>query len=164
MTIPSGDAMWPWIIAGDNGRVAIVWYQNLAAHPDEFYVYAAYTTNGHGSTVTCSDGSRKVIPPKFRVVNASGRMIHKGDICLQGTLCNADPNSDRRLGDFFTVNYDLKGNIFIASGDTMLTNPLGGPKPVANPIFIKEASGDRLLKKPIPAKPTKPACPFPCVP
>jgi hypothetical protein len=164
LKIPSGDAMWPWIIAGDNGRVAIVWYQNLAAHPDEFYVYAAYTTNGHGSTVTCSDGTKKVIPPKFRVVNASGRMIHKGDICLQGTLCNADPNSDRRLGDFFTVNYDLNGNIFIASGDTMLTNPLGGPKPVANPIFIKEASGDRLLRKPSPAKQTKPPCPFPCVP
>ena len=27
---PPGDALWPWIAAGDDGRVAVVWYQRLA--------------------------------------------------------------------------------------------------------------------------------------
>ncbi len=159
---PKGDALWPWIIAGDDGRVAVVWYQTHAGNNDKFYIYAAYTTNGHGTMVKCSDGSRRFVPPQFSVANASGRPIHEGKICLSGTTCNANPNfegGDRRLGDFFTVNFDHIGNIFIVSGDTMLKNPAGGPKPVANPIFIKQSHGDLLLKKP--DKTRKERCLFP---
>jgi hypothetical protein len=159
---PRGDAMWPWIIAGDNGRVAIVWYQNFAGAPNKFYIYAAYTTNGHGSRVTCSDGSTRFIPPRWSVANASGRPIHKGQICLQGTTCNANINfegGDRRLGDFFTVNFDHRGNLYIASGDTMLQNPIGTEKPVGNPIFIRQTRGAKMLSKP--DKIRKSRCVFP---
>ena len=149
--IPEGDAMWPWMIAGDDGRAAVIWYQTHKGDPDKFYAYAAYTTNAHGTTVRCSDGSKKFIPPQFSVANASGRPIHKGKICLDGTACNASASfegGDRRLGDFFTVNFDHKGNIFIASGDTMIGNPLGGPSPIGHPIFMRQSSGDKLLVKP----------------
>ena len=159
---PKGDALWPWIIAGDDGRVAVVWYQTLAGKPDSFYIYAAYTTNAHGSFVRCSDGSRQFIPPQFSVANASGRPIHKGKICLSGTACNANSNfegGDRRLGDFFTVNFDHKGNLFIVSGDTTLKSPTGGPKPVANPIFIKQSQGDLMLERPDKTRKTR--CLFP---
>jgi hypothetical protein len=148
---PKGDALWPWIVAGDDGRVAVTWYQTHAGNPGEFFIYVAYTMNGHGTTVRCSDGSKRFYPPQFRVANASGRPIHVGKICLSGTACNANTNfegGDRRLGDFFTVNFDHKGNLFVVSGDTMLQNPLEGPKPVANPIFIKQRSGDRMLRRP----------------
>jgi hypothetical protein len=163
---PAGDALFPWVIAGDDGRVAIVWYQSLAGKPDEFYVYAAYTLNGHGTTVTCSDGSTKSYPPQFSVANASGRPIHVGKICLQGTNCNADTDfqgGDRRLGDFFTVNFDLNGRIFIASADTRLASraPVNGPKPVSNPIFIKQSDGAPLLENPTPGRPTRAMCPLP---
>ena len=156
---PKGDALWPWIIAGDNGRVAVVWYQTLPGSQTKFYIYAAYTTNAHGKTVTCSDGSKKFVKPQFRVANASGRPIHKGKICLSGTACNANQSfeaGDRRLGDFFTVNFDHKGNIFIASGDTMLQSPTDGEKPVGNPIFIKQTKGAKLLKKPDKVRKTRP--------
>jgi len=159
---PKGDALWPWLIAGDDGRVAVVWYQNHAATPNKFYIYAAYTTNAHGSYVTCSDGSRRFVAPQFRVANASGRPIHKGRICLSGTACNAHTDfegGDRRLGDFFTVNFDHKGNIFIVSGDTILPNPLGGPNPVGHPIFIKQTAGEKLLEKPDKVRDTR--CRFP---
>jgi hypothetical protein len=159
---PRGDALWPWIIAGDDGRVAVVWYQTLAGKQNRFYAYAAYTTNGHGSYVKCSDGSRRFVQPQFTTANASGRPIHIGKICLNGTACNASPDfegGDRRLGDFFTVNFDHKGNLFIVSGDTTLKNPLGGPKPVANPIFIKQSSGASMLVKP--DKIRKSRCLFP---
>ena len=158
---PPGDALWPWIIAGDDGRAAVVWYQNHAGAPKDFYIYAAVTHNGHGTTVTCSDGSEKFIPPQFTVVNASQRVFSKGDICLDGTACNANPNfegGDRRLGDFFTVNFDHNGNLFIVSADTMLKNPVGGPKPVGNPIFIKQSSGDKMLEEPITPRATRPLC------
>jgi hypothetical protein len=158
---PAGDALWPWVVAGDDGRAAVVWYQSLAGKPDEFYVYAAYTLNAHGTTVTCSDGSRKFYEPQFSVTNASGRPIDVGDICLQGTACNADTDfqgGDRRLGDFFTVNHDLNGNLFIAAADTMLKSPTGGPKPVSNPVFIKQNGGASLLESPTPPRQTRPLC------
>jgi hypothetical protein len=161
--IPEGDALWPWIMAGDDGRVAVVWFQNHKGKPDEFYAYAAYTTNAHGATVRCNDGSTRKVAPKFSVANASGRPIHKGQICLSGTACNANPNfegGDRRLGDFFTVNFDHDGTIFIASADTMLlADQTGSPKPVSNPIFIKQSSGEKLLAKPDKSRKTR--CLFP---
>jgi hypothetical protein len=162
--MPKGDALWPWVIAGSDGRVAVVWYQTMGGNPNKFYIMAAETLNGHGSTVTCSDGSKKFIPPKFSVAQASAGPIHTGKICLQGTTCNADTDfqgGDRRLGDFFTVNFDHAGNIFIASGDTMLNNPVGGPKPVSNPIFIMQNSGSPLLTKPIANKKTPCLYPLP---
>ena len=160
--IPKGDALWPWIAAGDDGRVAVTWYQNDARHPDEFRIYVAYTTNAHGTTVTCSDGSKRFVPPRFEVANASGRPIHKGKICLSGTTCNASldfEGGDRRLGDFFTVNFDHKGNIFVVSGDTMSGSGFQTRKPVANPIFIKQKSGDLMLTKPDKVRKTR--CLFP---
>ncbi len=165
ISIPKGDAMWPWLIAGDNGRVAVVWYQTLNGEQNKFYAFAAYTKNAHGTTVTCSDGSKKFVSPQFSVANASGRPIHKGKICLGGTGCNANRDfeaGDRRLGDFFSVNFDHRGRIYIASGDTMLQNPLGGEKPVGNPIFIKQTKGASLLTKPDKIRKSRPrALPVP---
>jgi hypothetical protein len=158
--MPPGDALWPWIIAGDDGRVAIVWYQNLVGSPRAFYAYAAVTHNARGTTLDCSDGTTREVAPQFDVENVSGRPIHVGDICLAGTNCNAATTfdgGDRRLGDFYTVNFDLEGKVFIASADTTFANPLGGPKPVGNPIFVKQDGGEGLLEEPIPARATR--CP-----
>ena len=160
--IPEGDALWPWLTAGDDGRVAVTWYQNLKGKPNEFYIYMAYTHNAHGTTVTCEDGSTQFIPPQFTVVNASKRVFAEGKICLGGTGCNASADfeaGDRRLGDFFTINHDANGNVFIVSADTMLTNPVGGPKPVGNPIFIRQVSGDPILAEPDQVRKTR--CLFP---
>lgn len=157
--IPKGDAMWPWMIAGDDGRAAVVWYQTLNGNQNKFYIYAAYTNNAHGTTVTCSDGSKQFVEPQFSVANASGRPIHTGKICLGGTGCNAATDfeaGDRRLGDFFSVNFDAKGNLYIASGDTMLQSPTGGEKPVGNPIFIRQTKGGSMLTKPDKVRKTRP--------
>src|SRR6185503_12360894 len=72
---PDGDAMWPWVIAGDDGRVAVVWYQRLASEPNHFYIYAAITDNAHGE-VKCENGTTKREEPKFTVVNVSQRPVH----------------------------------------------------------------------------------------
>ena len=152
MPIPEGDTLWPWIAAGDDGRVVAVWLQSLAADTQSFYVYAAYSTNGHGSYVRCSDGKLHFKPPVFRVVNVSGRPVHVGDICLLGTACNIDPEYDRRLGDYFTVNIDNDGRIFVVVPDTRLRSASGSPKPVANPLFIRQSGGVPAYRRPIPSK------------
>ena len=154
------DALWPWLIAGDDGRLAVTWYERIP-ETDEFVIKVAYTLNAHGTTVKCSDGSRQFVGPQFAVANASGRPIHVGKICLSGTACNANPSfesGDRRLGDFFTINFDHQGNLFIVSGDTTLMNPVDGPKPVANPIFIMQKSGAKMLEKPDKTRETRAPC------
>ena len=154
------DALWPWLIAGDDGRLAVTWYERIP-ETDKFVIKVAYTLNAHGSTVRCSDGSKKFVGPQFEVANASGRPIHIGKICLSGTTCNANPSfesGDRRLGDFFTINFDAKGGLFIVSGDTTLPNALGGPKPVANPIFIKQKSGATMLERPDKTRESRAPC------
>lgn len=158
--IPKGDAMWPWIIAGDKGRVGIVWYQRMGT-AESFRVYAAYTVNGMGQTVKCG-GQTKHVGPTFSVVDASKRAIHEGPICLNGTNCNLATNfqnGDRRLGDFFTVNTDLAGRLIIAASDTRLRSMTEGPKLVSNPIFMSQSTGFSLFEKPI--KPRKTRCLFP---
>jgi hypothetical protein len=37
----------------------------------------------------------------------------------------------------------------------LLQNPIGGPKPVGNPIFIKRIGSDRMLEKPVELRPTR---------
>jgi hypothetical protein len=158
---PAGDALWPWAIAGDNGRAAVTWLQNKPGKPTEFYMYVAQTLNAHGTWVTCSNGSKKFIGPQWTVANASHKPVHVGYICLNGTDCNASPSfpeGDRRLGDFLTINYDKNGRLFLTGGDTTLTNPLGGPKPVGNPIFIAERTGAKMLKRPMPTSKTRTSC------
>jgi hypothetical protein len=160
LRIPRGDAMWPWIIAGDDGRVGVVWLQRMG-NKESFHVYAAYTTNAHNSRKFCY-GKRVAVPPRFTVADASGRPVHVGPICLGGTGCNAATDfsaGDRRLGDFLTINIDRSGRLIIASADTRLRNPLGGPKPVSNPIFMRQSAGTKLLRKPDPTR--KSRCLFP---
>jgi hypothetical protein len=159
---PEGDALWPWMVAGDEDRAAVVWYQSLAGEPTNFYPFIAVTHNATGTEVVCDDGTTKLIEPRFTVLNASGRPIHMGPICLSGTNCNANTSfasGDRRLGDFFSVAFDANGDLFIVSADTTLANALGGPKPVGNPIFIRQIGGDRMLAEPMELRPTR--CLFP---
>ena len=159
--IPEGDAMWPWIVAGDDGRVAVAWLQNLKGKPNEFYWYVAMTTNGHGSTVACSDGSTKSVKPQFAVANASTRPVHVGAVCLNGTNCNASPGDagDRRLGDFITVNFDKDGQLFVTGGDTTLPNPAGGKKVVGNPLFAHASAGSTpMIATPMETRPSRPLC------
>ena len=163
VTIPSGrgDMLWPWVVAGDDGRVAVAWLQSKPGKPTEFYMYVAQTLNAHGTTVTCANGSKKFVPPQWSVANASKTPVHVGPICLDGTNCNLNtdfPSGDRRLGDFYTINYDKTGRLFVVGGDTTLPSPTGGPKPVGNPIFIAATSGGKMIKRSLTNLPTRPAC------
>ena len=163
--VPEGDVLWTWLVAGENGRVSLAWYQTLM-DPDTgdvdnttFYLYVAQTLNGEGTWVDCDgDGEDDFVPPQWEVVNASGRPIGEGAVCLSGTTCNANTNfenGDRRLGDFFQINYDRDGRLVIASGDTMLRSATGGPKPVSNPIFIGQSAGEPMLETPLPVRDTR---------
>jgi photosystem II stability/assembly factor-like uncharacterized protein len=157
---PEGDMLWPWVVAGDNGRVAVAWLQRRPAHPERFEIYVAATENAHGTWVTCKGGKTKHLPPKWTVANASHGPIHTGYICLDGTACNANQDfasGDRRLGDFITVNYDKNGRIFVVSGSTVRPGA-DVQQPTSVPVFLGATSGPKLIKRPMTTRPAREPC------
>jgi hypothetical protein len=140
---PNARVFWPWIAAGDPGKVSIVWYQtnpgeigNIDQDPAHVSIYTATLNNA-------ATGN----PVKVGPIDAAGRPIHVGSVCQGGTTCVAT-GQDRRLGDFFTNALDPHGCVLIASGDTRMTDPLtGADYPTARPIFLRQNAGPALVGK-----------------
>jgi hypothetical protein len=129
--------LWPWVAAGDAGRVAVTWYRtNILADPD----CQPVTVTIDSAHIFNATGGRTV-----QQAQASRGAIHvDSTVCQGGTTCVAT-GQDRRLGDFFTNALDPRGCEVIASGDTTQPDPItGGPRPTALPILIRQNSGPSL--------------------
>jgi hypothetical protein len=133
--------IWPWIAVGDPGRVAIAWFGNdhklanndaeSATDSDPWNVYVAQTTTGLG----CSSSPRS----GFRVTRATPQPFHVGTVCMGGTTCQATL-TDRRLGDYFTIDIDTTGAVVAAYSDTRQ----GGA--VSLPAFLRQSGGPSFIK------------------
>jgi hypothetical protein len=134
---PGGRVLWPWVAAGDKGRVSVVWYQtdkvvDLACQNAKLSVMAANVFGADTSS------------PQVTTVDAVGRPIADNNICQSGTTCVAT-GEDRRLGDFFTNALDERGCVIIGTGDTTSKDPLtGGERNVALPLFVRQNAGPAL--------------------
>ncbi len=138
---PGTRVFWPWIAAGDSGKVSVVWYQTEPQ--DGLPDLDCQTGHVHAmeASITGANGKN----PAKSVVDAAGRVVHIGWVCQGGTTCVAT-GQDRRLGDYFTNVLDGRGCVLIATGDTRLTDPTtGGPLPTARPLFIRQNGGPRLI-------------------
>jgi hypothetical protein len=128
---------WPWLAAGDEGRINIVWYETDRAVDIDC---APVSLSIHTTTITDADKTN----PHIDVVDAAGRSIHYGTVCQGGTTCVAT-GEDRRLGDFFTQNPDANGCVMIASGDTtQWDNTTFTTMPYSLPIIIRQTKGPSL--------------------
>ena len=131
-------AFWPWIAAGDAGKVSIVWYQSdklvdLDCESSNISIRAA-------SISGADTGS-----PSVSTIDPVGHPIHSNGVCQGGTTCVVT-GQDRRLGDFFTNSVDARGCAFIASGDTEKPDPATGQaRPISLPIFLRQNSGPALV-------------------
>jgi len=133
---PGVTVLWPWIIAGAKGRVAVAWYQydrvtDLDCAPDaaKLGVRLAMLTGADRRT------------PSIVTVDPIGRPIHYGQVCTGGTSCVAT-GQDRRLGEFFTLAPDRDGCVMIATGDTTMLDPVTKSQlPTARPIFTVQNNG-----------------------
>ena len=134
----SARAFWPWIAAGDAGKVSIVWYQSdkvvdLDCEQSNISLKAA--------TILGADTGS----PAIDAVDAVGRPIHDNGVCQGGTTCVVT-GQDRRLGDFFTNSIDSRGCVFVASGDTTKADPVTGKaRAISLPIFLRQNSGPALV-------------------
>lgn len=134
------DDVWPWIAAGAPGQVAITWLQSDfstdSSRPGEaggteakWDVMVAHSDHAFG----CADGS----PAPFTAVTASSEPVHTGTICQHGTVCQTDL-TDRRLGDYHSVEVGADGRVHVAVSDTRR----GGA--VALPLHLRQVDGPTL--------------------
>jgi len=134
---PNG-LLWPWISAGDDGRVGVSWFQadrpvgNTESTAADYRVFAAQTVTGHGWTDLCGEAH----PPVYDVGVATPEPFHQGTICSSGTTCQIG-GIDRRLGDYHSNAITPTGEFVIAYSDTSL-KPQGA---ISHPGFVKQSGG-----------------------
>ena len=138
-----GTDIWPWLAVGAPGRVAVAWLEAERKLPNNdseeaggspltqsddvpWRIEAAQTLNGLGCAGSDVPGFRKVI--------ATPDPVHRGTICNQGTVCQAQL-IDRRMGDYFSIEIDGNGHVFMGYSDTRQ----GGI--VALPGYVQQRSG-----------------------
>jgi hypothetical protein len=130
------------MVAGDAGRVSVVWYQTDRMTDPDCAVNDNPQPKYSLMEAQIFDATNPNAPAT--IVDAAGRPISSGGVCQGGTTCVAT-GQDRRLGDYFTNAIDARGCVIIASGDTMMKDPATGNElPTARPIFIRQTSGPPL--------------------
>ncbi|HEV8242068.1 MAG TPA: Ig-like domain repeat protein, partial [Thermoanaerobaculia bacterium] len=118
-----GANIMPWIVAGDSGRIDVVWYRTAGSNgPGAAWdIYLAQSLNALGA------------PPAFTVRKLSETVIHRGEICLRGLSCDlpADPvvnpegPGDRSFLEFPSIDKDSNGMAVVTFNDN--TNQAAGP-------------------------------------
>jgi hypothetical protein len=99
-----GNALLPWIAAGEPGHVAIAWYQTKATgNPDamtegEWYTHLAETTNALDAA------------PVFHEQLVWEQPVQYGPLCITGSACA----SSRNLLDFLMLDIDHHGVSHVA--------------------------------------------------
>jgi hypothetical protein len=111
----------PWLVAGDAGRVDLVWYgtPTLGSCPGEpcgagfingtWNVYMAQTVNAINRNGTANAA------PSFTTAKVSEYPVHTGQICEFGIACAT--GGDRGLLDFIQVQADPSGAADIVYAD-----------------------------------------------
>jgi hypothetical protein len=148
----TGTSIFPWITAGDAGRVDIVWYQSSSIGPP--------LTADPSNPGSLTGGSNSMPPgstwnvmfaqslnandrePSFTVVQAGDHVMHTGSISTGGLT---GIFNDRSLGDFFEVAIGPDGLANIAYTDTSMS-----PNDIA---YLRQKSGPIAL-----TNPTFPTC------
>jgi hypothetical protein len=130
---------WPWIAAGDAGKISVIWYQTEPGELADLDCQAGHIHVLESSILNATSAKRTA-----QTVDAAGRYVHFDNVCQGGTTCVAT-GQDRRLGDYFTNVVDPSGCVLIATGDTRLTDPAtGAPYPTARPLFLRQNAGPAL--------------------
>ncbi len=132
--------VWPWVSAGSEGRVAVTAFATPTPPPS-----ASGPEERLWSVVSVAAFQADTDTPKLE-----GYLVkdghHQGAICQSGTACQVtslqgDPDSDRRLGDFFETTIDGDGMLHVAYSDTT-THP---DDVISHPGYVKQTGGPSFV-------------------
>lgn len=119
----------PWVTAGDDGRIAVSYYGTSALGNSPQTVPTSSTWRVFSSYST--DGGRH-----FREYATTG-IMDRGTICTSGTGCAA---GGRNLLDFFETAMDARGCLVTAFADNTVA-----PKTAAVVSYVRQTAGPGLL-------------------
>jgi hypothetical protein len=127
----------PWIVAGDAGKIDIVYYGTSAKGPSPEEVPADSKWR-----VWMAQSLNALDPrPTFKE-NPATEFMHVGSICTSGTGCAA---GTRDLLDFFQIDIDERGLANIAYTDNLNTPPDGADPHQEWIKFVQQKGGKGLL-------------------
>lgn len=135
---PSRGAIFPWVVAGAHGAIAIFYLAstfmgepNFAPPSTEWTVDLAFSNVSSGP---------------FGWSKASPGTIHRGSVCTLGpNVCQSSGLSlplDWRLRDFFEATADASGNLLVSYTADAQNEPMSGS---TNIVFQRQVSGPRLI-------------------
>jgi hypothetical protein len=152
----------PNLVAGSNGRVAVVYYStDYSAKPymsgDTCPTTVPPETSCQGkiqpeppSTPWVLDVAQSTdatsARPQFSEVRASdaGTVVHYGDICNLGIYCDGSSTGNRSLFENNTVFTDLNGNLVAAWGDQRL-DPQGAQDATQSDAQSRQVAYDQIF-------------------
>jgi hypothetical protein len=133
------NANFPWVVAGDPGRVAVAFYGTK--HPGD-------TSSNDGPWDVYVSQSVDFLSkrPHVTQVKVSEHPNHTNPICLSGLGCTAPYPQDRNLADFFQVDMDpTDGSVVVLWADTANQYGALAGSPVNS--FAKQVGGPSLLAR-----------------
>lgn len=139
--------VFPWIAAGDAGRVDVVWYgtPTLGSCPNQ--PCGSSFINGHWSVMMAQSLDTVVngapnSAPSFTAVRVSEVSNHFGAICTFGIGCTT--GGDRGLLDFLSVTVGLRGEANVVWADAVNGNSVSGTSS-ALLAFNRQLAGPSLF-------------------
>ncbi|MCU1587066.1 MAG: hypothetical protein JWN31_559 [Frankiales bacterium] len=140
--------LFPWLAAGANGMLDLVWYHGEGGGKGSALSYRDPGTAKTTWTVAFAQlgKANTAAPQQLSYSEAVTPAIHKGDICLNGTFCDV-LGGDRSLLDFFEVAIDKNGRANLAFADNA-----GAPGALQS-SYSRQLSGYSLVTgKPLPVQ------------
>jgi hypothetical protein len=118
--------LFPWIAAGANGLLDVVWYHGEGGARASNLPYRDPGDKNTRWTVAFAQLGKAQTKRPAELTYSKGitPVVHRGDICQNGTFCSLVPvpgaplsTGDRSLLDFFEVAIDKEGRANIALAD-----------------------------------------------
>jgi hypothetical protein len=134
----TNSAVFPYVVAGDAGRVGVTWLASAVDDPNDetatWTTQYAFTDKALGKA------------PKFTVVQASDHIVHAGPVCLEGLNCDVKDGfglsgNSRALAEVVQAGITKDGRVMIAYPDTS-----DGAHTSAWSWLVEQSSGPGLYK------------------
>jgi hypothetical protein len=103
----------PWVAAGANGDVAVVWYETTALVSDPNFAPSTATWNVEAALIHGWSGDALAAPPAPTRLQLSSVPLKTGAICTRGAACSGD----RQLLDFFEAAVGPEGQLHVVWPD-----------------------------------------------
>jgi len=136
--------LFPWTVVGDPGRVAIVYYATTDAvrnggFPGSvnalWHVYMSVSTNALAPN------------PTWTQVQVDEHVMHRATVCTGGFPGCLTANSDRSMADFFAIDKDSDGRVFVAYNENSDLSEVAPGEFIGKPInaVIRLRTGPSLF-------------------